>query len=211
MYVQLLVRKHIEVHGRPTQFHPGDWVDVGKQDAQLWIARGEARQVSGSLSAFPPMSGVVIRGDDGRHQIECFSDDLSATYTANVELCYHNTLLWDASALRNLRTSLLPIGFSLLQRWQVAAPLLEYQILAQSIGSEKDREITRAVIRDLRVPVYDTRMLFVRRCVDTEKLIADWNVERQRGDERLAFLRALYSNAPFILPLPHTWTKAHGD
>jgi hypothetical protein len=208
VYVQLLAKKNIEILGKPSVFHPGDWVDVSKRLAQLWIADGSARASSNATSVFPKGSGVVMRGADGTACLEQFKEIVGLSFTNTVELKYSYTLLWDASSLPTIRSELLPTGFALLDRWQLAIPLIDYTTLACNIGSDDDRKHTLGVIRDLRVPVYDTHMIFVKRSPEMAQLIRDWRAES--GDERLAFLRVLYTHVPFILPLPATWTKGHG-
>lgn len=42
MWIQLTAIKHIEVLGKLTTYHPGDWVEVGKQLALKWIRSGDA-------------------------------------------------------------------------------------------------------------------------------------------------------------------------
>lgn len=191
-------------------FHPGDWVDVSKQLAQLWIAAGEARPSSNLPSIFPCGSGVVMRGADGTATVEQFREIVGIAYTGDVALKFGLTLLWDVAALPSIRPALLPTGFGLLERWQIAVPLCDYTTLASSVGDDGDRAKTAAVIHDLRVPLYDTRLMFVRRCPEMNELIAEWWAERNGGDERLAFLRVLYRRPAFILPLPMTWTMTHG-
>jgi hypothetical protein len=99
----------------------------------------------------------------------------------------------------------------LLDRWQLAVPLIDYTTLACNVGSEEERQCTKQIIHDLRVPLYDTRMIFVKRSPDTTALIREWREECKPGDdERLAFLRVMYRRCPFVLPLPATWTHGHG-
>lgn len=57
MWIQLRVIKHIEVLGKMTTYHPGDWVDVGKQQALAWARSGEAALPQ----AVPSTSAVIAR------------------------------------------------------------------------------------------------------------------------------------------------------
>jgi len=52
--------------------------------------------------------------------------------------------------------------------------------------------------------------VFVRRCPDTRRLVETWHAERARfpsGEDRLAFLRALYIVKPLVCDLPTVWTN----
>jgi hypothetical protein len=119
-----------------------------------------------------------------------------------------NCLLADGFMPRKI---LFGIGFNLLSTWQVAVPLMDYKTLARDIGSEADRERAQETLIDLRVPVYDTRMIFVRRCPEGEALVETWSNMLAIGEEpRLAFLRAVWAVKPLILPLPFSWMTADG-
>ena len=203
MWVQLLTVKQIEVRGKPTTYYPGDWVEVGKHDAMRWVAACEARAAEEEVAHLVPGAGIVAR----------FHTDLVGYLTqqgysaliGDPQLAYPRTLIWEPSL--TLRLELLPVGFHLLDRWEVAVPLTDYAVLAAHIGEEDERAKTQAVIRDLRVPVYDTRLLFIKQCQAGRDLLDAWNVERCAGDERLAFLRALYAVQPLVCALPCTWVN----
>lgn len=119
---------------------------------------------------------------------------------------YPRTLLWDPAA--PLRLELVPVGFNFLHHWHVAAPLYDYNTLAFQHGTLDERQRTAEAVYDLRVPLYETRALFVRQCAETDALLDAWARERQGdADERLAFHRALWEVKPLILPLPITWIE----
>jgi hypothetical protein len=105
---------------------------------------------------------------------------------------------------------LLPAGMHFLQRWDVAAPLWRYGVLAQDVGTTYERERTEAVIRDLRVLLYAHELLFVRDSDAGRTFIETWRADcaSTNGDapeERLAFLRALYLVKPLFCSLPRSW------
>jgi len=206
-WVQLRQCKLIEEDGRVKSKRPGDWVSVGKRQAQKWIDEGSAwipdSQPTGSM---PTNSGVLfLGGPKGNSQslVEYYGDDLEWCASDEPSLPWPRTLIWDASF--RLRLGLIPNGFHLLNRWQLAVPLWKYNDLALRFGSDEERERTKAIIRDLRVMVYDCRCLFVKRCGDTERLIEMWASERSEGSDKLAFLRALYVTKPLICALPVSW------
>jgi hypothetical protein len=111
---------------------------------------------------------------------------------------YARFLLWNPKAV--LDRNLIAVGFSLLDHWQIAVPLYNYKVLAEHVGTPEDRERVKEIIHDLRVPIYDTRVMFVRQCAETRDLFERWDY----GTE-LDFLVALYQTRPVINALPPTW------
>lgn len=211
MWVKLASIQYVFVNGRQETRYPGDWVDVGKQTARQWLALGYATipDPVQAASLIDATAGIIARGTladtmrtrinevlPGLEVVECADD-------GDLDLPFSETLIWHTTA--PLRLEMLPIGFKLLERWQVAVPLVDYETLAAQRGTDEERACTEAVIRDLRVPLRDTRLLFVRRCSDTLDLLAQWRDGMAAGDERLAFLRALYAVKPVVCDLPMEW------
>lgn len=207
VWVQLRTVKQLEIGGKPKRFAPGDWVEVGKQAAMLWQADGSAFiPVKAEAQTVPTGCSVAIIGGDNRSQFTHMSLQLDNVQVSNaVVLLSPRTLNWEISY--RVRMELVPVGFHLLEKWQVAAPLWSYTELARDVGGDKERQATEKVIRDMRVPLYDTRLLFLRRCAETEALLEKWATEQaaHNGDKRLSFLRALYQVKPIICALPAEW------
>lgn len=225
MYIQLKTTRHIRRAGIQITYRPGDWLevgtDVGRQSAMQWVAEGAAHlpqlpeaerfraiSLARSVSEEELASwGAVVRGTP----LESVRTHLPTKHLKVVEgdkeLPFDSTLLWKPPA--PLRQELLPIGFLRLERgWQIAVPLLSYEKLACTIGDAKDQARTRKVIPDLRIMLYDTRLMFVKKCADTERLMRIW--AQEPGDERLAFLRALFAVKPIICALPQKWVGDKG-
>jgi len=207
MDVQLKVTKRLEIQGKPVMRNPGDWVNVGKQTAMRWIGAGEAwipdRQM---VRLIEDDSGIVFLGDTNTAM------STAAAYGSKVATCisdvptlkFGRTLLWNPSL--SFQGEMLPVGFGLLDRWQIAVPLCDYSMLACHVGTEEDRARTEQVVHDLRIPLYETRLQFVRRSPDMEQFIEQWQEQMaDGGDPRQAFLRALYIHKPLILALPTKW------
>ena len=207
MWVQLSVCKQIDVHGKLHNKQPGDWVNVPARMAQTWLERGDAVAPDYSeLAADLPDCGIVALGlsrDEAAARLHGFEEHIELRFEDG--LFWPRTLRWDRRA--PLRVELLPTGFRLLGIWEVAVPLVDYHVLAQDIGTLNDRRRTAEVIRDLRVPVYDTRLMFLRDTPDVRKLLAYWH--SATGNRELAFLCALYVVKPLVLALPPTWMNPH--
>lgn len=201
VWVQLRQPMHIEMRGKTEQYYPGDWVQVGKQLALAWVAEGKA------LSPFP--EAVAVEEPEGTTGLMLFgggdAPDLGIDYSSEgvYELRWHKTAFWSTDA--PVHSAMFAIGFGLISRFEIAVPLWDYRHLAQDEQVEDDeREYTQKVIRDLRVPMYDIRLMFVRRCENTRRLFDAW--EAEHSYTRLGFLRALYQVKPLVLALPVTWT-----
>jgi len=199
VWVQLKQAKYITTQGKMTPYQPGDWVKVGSSMARQWIADGTAIARDPNLNRVqiaPGSAGIMMFGakDKIEINIECSLD-------GDWAMRWERTLFLQGST--PVQAALIPVGFDLLRTWEVAVPLVDYRILAQDEGDEEEQAYTAKVIRDLRVPLYDTRMIFMRRCESSHALLAQYQAE---GFTRLGFLRALYRVKPLVLALPVTWT-----
>lgn len=204
MWVQLRQAKQINVNGHPTPFQKGDWVEVGRQTAERWKAAGECYipKTEAATIASLDSAGVIVT----RASLKDVADKLGdfRTEVGEPACTWHKTIVWDGHA--SARIAMFPIGLRLLDTWEVACPLCSYDRLAISEGDEDEQARTKAIVRDLRVMLYDPRLLFVRQSEGGERLMAYWKQERGAGNnERLALLRAMYRAKPFVLALPVTW------
>ena len=211
MWVQLKSIKMVEVQGKLRTYKQGDWVDVGKQTALLWISEGAAWIPDGAaVDLMGADCGVFLFGDHSPEQMSAALGDYAGKIEARCG-AWPDGLPWSKTLLYNphlkMRKELTPVGFHLLDTWQVCAPLWDYEKLAADQGSEADRELTAAVIADLRVPLYSPDLVFVRRCGDSERWLADWGSDDRgsKGDRRFSLLRSLYRNKPLLLALPTVW------
>jgi hypothetical protein len=203
MWIQLVQPKYIEEKGVQRKCNAGDWVEVGKQTALLWLSDGSA--TIPNENDFQHLSGsdAIIVTDDKEY--------LKKALPAYPALQVHEALTPELHGERNawikagwnVRQELIPVGFSMLDSWQMAVPLMDYKILAQHLGDDTERRETEKVVRDLRCLVYDTRLIFARNEKEPQEVFKLWRKYRFTD---LGFLRALYEVKPFILALPSTWT-----
>lgn len=149
------------------------------------------------------MNGIVIREADKFLEHEAARRQLAIMVSATWTPAYDGTLF--VAPGTRVPVDLIEAGFRLLARWDVAAPFWRYGILAQDTGTPAERARTEAVIRDLRVPLYAHELLFVRKSAEGLRFLAIWRTECDGGDERLAFLRALYLVKPIFCALPRSW------
>ena len=202
MWILLLRNRAYQRNGKMKEGRKGTIINIGKMDAMRWIDEGAARAVD-----FYVAEGSAVTGECGvvaprlKEQAEKVLQGLTIL-GGEARVAFEKTLVWDGGPLRS---DLISAGWRLLDHWQAAIPLCSYTELAINVSTPEDREQTRQVIRDLRVPLYDTRLMFLRKCGDTERLLELWNAEKGKGDVRLAFLRALYTVKPIVCALPTVW------
>ena len=209
MWVRLKVVKQIDVRGTPTKKYPGDWVDIGKQQALLWLSVGDAEipdMVSHNFDFSECAAHIVENFQKAQSRIVPIYENLKVIDNPIYEYQQRNkAMYWNPKAF--LRVELLPIGFSFLDKWDIACPLYNYDALALGEGTPEEQERTKDVIHDLRVLMYDTRLIFARKCDETKEVFKLWRDDVNNGDnDRLAFLRAMYKVKPLMLALPSTWT-----
>lgn len=202
MWIQLTSQKQIITKGKPTAYYPGDWVDVGRQTAHEWIATGQAvLPQTRQAEVLPDDAGVVLTGNPSAVTRLAKYSELLTIKQGEPSLPWAHTCIWDGKV--SVPAAMVVSGLQLLDRWQLAVPVLDYARLASNTGTEEDRERTATVLPDLRVPLYASGLLFVRRCAETQALLDAWLAEP--GDRDMAFLRALYTHPLLVLGLPPTW------
>lgn len=204
--VQVPARDGIPAHAE--QMRPED-------AARFWIAeearfrerqeRFASRAPQTKREVLPHDSGAVLVGQSPGMVLALGQLGLAMAQGNSEMLPFERTLIWDPVA--PLRLAMVPHGLRFLDRWQIACPLYSYRLLARDIGTDEERERTARVIHELRVPVYDYRVLFVRRCAETLRFMGAFQEESDCGEDdlRLPFLRALYRVKPLMLALPQQW------
>lgn len=203
-YVQLLGPEQITRKGSPVNHVAGEWVEVGGQKAQDLIARGRAVSPKGIASGVDVSKYVIVSSSDKVRQW------MAQTLPG---LKSFSTLPPDNKGFRCLHLApdsfvnpmLIIDGFRILDHWDVAIPVIDYRQLACHIGDEAEREETQKVIRDLRVPVYDWRVMFSKQSENAKELLRTFADEAKTGNKYLAMLRAIYRVKPYLLPLPQHW------
>jgi len=200
MWVRLTTTKTVSIGGARRTYRPGDWVEVGKHDALTWLAAGDATLPDDDLGPLVGDSGILVYGGGVLPKLK---GKIPMT-TGSMTLPYPQTLLLRSGAC--IRESYIPIGFYLVEQWEIAAPLYDYEAMACTRGTPEEQRRTRDVIRDLRVPMYNANTVFVRRSKEMQDFLRVWQRELvDSAEPDLAFLRALYIVKPLVCALPVQW------
>jgi len=151
-------------------------------------------------------AGIALQQEDPVARGKAAHLALQVALSPDWQLPWAQTLFL-APGLSHVPWTLIPAGFRFLQRgWDAAAPFLRPGVLAAELGTPAERKRTAAVALDLRVPLYEPGLLFVRDSKAGRALVATWRQECAGGaDEKLAFLRALCRVKPAFCVLPYSW------
>ncbi len=100
--------------------------------------------------------------------------------------------------------------------WDVLIPIKSYKRLANSFPhpdpTPKCWDLTEAAVLDLRQPVYDERVLFVKHGTSADDLLAARDEETCEDEDcPLPMLRAIWKVKPLLLALPESWVVEDGD
>lgn len=202
MLVQVIQKCRIEKGGGHRTYQIGDWVDIGGAAAKDLAAAGKVL----IPEPFPKEAGVVM--PEGAE----FPFKGIETAVGGYELPFELNIVWDGKV--ELHEGRLKVGVSLIQSGvDVVVVLREDGVLAQGLGNREEsdegqNEWTRTleIIHEGRVPVYESGLVFVRKCESTEALVEAWAAEAGVDvDTDLAFLRALYQVKPVMLAVGHRW------
>jgi hypothetical protein len=213
VWVRVLGRVYYEENGEQKTAQAGDWVEIGKHQARQWLAQrvAEIPEPHRRASALDLQKcGVVVRGDK---MPDKSSFGVLRHQAGGPDLPYEHTVIWNpslAASVQGIEAGLVRLMGSELSlggdSWEALATLVSLKTLAGDVGGAEERRKTEEAIGTLRVPVYETRLLWFRKTPATEKLVEAWAAELANGaDEQHAFLRALYGSRIMMCTLPPKW------
>jgi len=204
-------------HGQIVTYHPGDWFSIKNRNRARELVETNQAALPGAAEARKAVigdldgCGVVVREGDVKmaSHIRQAHPELGAL-VGGLEIPFERTLLWKPSMPMTVTRAVL--GFCRVEEgssyanWETAAMMRGHKLLANSFGSSQDQAGTKALFGDLRLPVYETQAVWVRKTRATEAFVAWWKAEMEGGcGEEHAFLRALYTNRVILCTLPVGW------
>lgn len=197
-------------------YHPGDWFEVRNQEMRRLLEAGVIQTTPQVLRAEYKVDNAGLLLRDGAvkpHNVAAYG--LKCQEADGLTLPWERTVILGAGAA--LQASSIIIGLSRIEAgrgvgWEMAVLLDDHRKLARDVGTEEEKAKTIDVVGDLRLPVYDTSVLWVRRTEATEDWLAAFRDELVDGaDEAHAFLRTLYTRRLMLCTLPAGWIgRWHG-
>ncbi|NIQ89319.1 MAG: hypothetical protein GWN93_09700 [Deltaproteobacteria bacterium] len=215
VWIRLTTGYNIDKHGKQVRMSPGDWIQVGKQEARRLINAGQA-EIPGTAEAVKIVAGtfedcgIVVRGGSIKTVKQEFAKHEIEIVGGKPRIPFKRTLILHGRFAMN--DKMMAMGFGRIEKpkgwdaWEVAAMLKLPDLLAQSVGNEQDQAKTRNVIGDLRLPVYETGAVWVRQTDKAQAFIKAWATQLDNGgSEEHAFIRALYTHDVLMCTLPYGW------
>lgn len=210
LWVRLKQDRRLETNGVNKDYKKGDWIEVGKQTANQWIIQGIADRPGYDVSKeyVDYTAGIVTVGSVNQNLLNNIRQDIPGielTHSDDYYMFYSENMIWNNGV--NIRRENLFVGFKLLKNWQLAVPLHSYDDLAIHQTMTKDeKSYIKAAIKELRVPIYNTDLMFVRRCDETQELFNQWEIEKTIIENNsLSFHVAMYKTNPVLCALPVNW------
>jgi hypothetical protein len=195
-------------------YQAGDWFEVRNQELLQLQAAHQINTTAEILKATFDFTqcGVLWRGAPG-HTAALDVYGIASRTTSTLDLPWFYTLL--ALPATVLSAQNIALGFLRVEdvadweNWEIAACLQSGLPLAADRSTDAERAATLAAVGDLRIPLYATGCLWVRRTVTTAALLAAWDAELRAGaDPDQAFVRALYTRRVRVCTLPPDWVGA---
>ena len=207
--VRTVIRHNLK--GAYVKYAPGDWFECHNQELAELLQQGLVETSALDVRAnYENMdAGVLTIGHDAPEDM-CEKYGLEVRRGNMLELPWERTVLWSAGT--RLTAEAIVLGLMRIDAedpdlaWEMAAMLDKKSRLAKDVGTEKDKARTLEVLGDLRLPVYETGALWVRRTEMAEEVLRLWRAEVDAGaGERHAFLRTIYSCRVLLCTLPADW------
>lgn len=190
------------------QKHKGDWVKVGSDTAQKWIADGSAQTLD-YAGIFEEKDCAAIHLPSPTkarlpfQSIEIHEGELIPYKPRNLLIDQPYSFIHKGcpDVLKN--AGRLAMAFRLLEKWDVVLFLAHYETTAFQVA-HNEHDATREIVKDLRVLYYADSVIGVRDSKAGREFCSAWAEEKAKG-RVLAPLRALWRIKPMAYFLPPDW------
>jgi len=197
--------------GKLITYFPGDWVQVSRTKAIYLQNEGIAKIPDNTIYKHLSLKdcGVAMIGPSAESKsVSIYPASLPTRALDIPGIPFPRTILWNPDTPANV--PLFMAGLNLLEKWDILAPIKDYELLAQDYVTEDDREWASEMLPDLRLPLFNMDLLFIKKNDVTSHLVTLWNEFVATGHASdISFLCAVYHTRPLLLSLPIIWTDMH--
>lgn len=212
IYIQLLKDTGILEDNGVIRRKSGEWLEVQRNVAIRLLIEGRARVLDypALLTEYGDVEMAI--GHDGKHNT-CNLFDIACMQNQKpdnlpFEVSNH---IYLGHELADPITIL--VGLQALQNWHVAIPLLGNLMTDNLTNKGIVDEITKEIIRDLRVPAYNPDIIFYRNSDHAKRFLEDYAMQLQLANRSTpkmirgvtpvhALIRSLYITKPYHIALP---------
>jgi hypothetical protein len=200
-----------DIEGAYQHYQPGDWFLANNQEIRELFGRGMIDSTPQVLrDEFGLQGAGVLAIGDAAPLPGLDAYGIAFERSAKLALPWTLTVLWTPGA--HLTTTGAAFGLTRITAggadiaWEMSVALQSDTRLAGDVGSQQERDKTLALLGDLRLPLYDTGVLWARKTPTTEEVIQLWQEELDAGaDPTHAFLRVIYTHPLLMCTLPADW------
>jgi len=200
-----------DLGGAYRTYQPGDWFQVNNQEMLELLSREmiQTNRLDIKVNFAGQDVGVAVRsGTPTEHMLDNYG--MQCIRSDAFKMPWERTAFWNVKypmTAEGVALGLIRVdGRDEEPTWEMAAMLADRDRMARDIGTAEEKARTLEVLGDLRLPVYETGILWVRRTEATEEVIQLWRAEVDAGaDERHAFLRTIYTHRVMLCTLPADW------
>lgn len=192
-------------------YHPGDWFTANGQEIRELFGRGMIDSTPQVLREEFGLqgAGVLALGENvPLPGLDAYG--IAFQCAERLALPWGLTVLWSPHA--HLTTPGVALGLTRIapapgtMSFEMAVALQSDTRMAGDVGTQAERDKTLALLGDLRLPLYDTGVIWVRKTPATEEVIQLWQEELDAGaDPTHAFLRTIYTHPLLLCTLPADW------
>jgi len=200
-----------DLAGSYRTYQPGDWFQCNNQEMLELLALKRVQTASLQIRENFDGQSVGVRFLSSAVPPKTLGDcGMDVRRGVSYDLPWERTALWDPrinTTAESIALGLLRIdGRGEFPAWELAAMLEHKTRLAADVGTPEERARTLEVLGDLRLPVYQTGLLWVRKTPAAEEVIQLWRAEVDAGaDPQHAFLRVVYTRRVLLCTLPADW------
>lgn len=194
-------------------YYKGDSVKVGKQQALTWVFDGTAADPFGQVertvyAEAPEKFGLVILAPKRVVNLSLLGT-LALEIDTTYEVKWSGTLPYTYNLVcqvtRRLSTNILNYGLGIIsgKDWEMAASLVNLKHTLGSLGSKEDRDGTLKLYGDLRLPAYDTSVLWIKATKRTRIFSLIYSkLLLGKVNPSHAFARAWLRSKPLLYTMP---------
>ena len=163
MYIKLVKYRRFQEPGGAWVLHyPGEILNIpNKSICKELIREKVAIDMGAAAEDLPKGCGLLMKHEG---PVPAWATALELEMAqGEPRLPFQYTVIWDQHTPIDATFVSLCLNLLRERAWEVCVPIWSYLKLADKLGTSEEREVTKQLVHDLRVPVYNTDLMFLKR------------------------------------------------